>query len=225
VLAIQVAQVDDMSGGRVEFGLGTGWFKAEHVAYGIPFPAQRFGLLEEQLAVITGLWNTPVGDRFTFTGRHYTLVDSPALPKPTQQPIPIIVGGNGPWRTPALAARYATEYNTSFPPKADIPQRFAAVRQACERVGRDPDELVYSAALVLVCGRGEAEFARRAAAIRREPSELRASGLAGTPQEIVDGIGALEAFGASRVYLQILDLSDIEHVELVAADIAPHVAD
>ncbi|PSL03733.1 F420-dependent oxidoreductase-like protein [Haloactinopolyspora alba] len=222
-LAIQVAQVDEMSGGRVEFGLGTGWYDSEHAAYGIPFPPKRFGLLEEQLAVVTGLWNTPVGERFSFSGEHYTVTDSPALPKPAQRPLPLIVGGNGPRRTPALAAQYAAEYNTSFPPKAEIGDRFAAVRKACEDAGRDPDELVYSAALVLACGKDEAEFARRAAAIGREPAELRANGLAGTPQEVVDGIGALKELGAGRVYLQVLDLTDLEHLELVAAEVAPHV--
>lgn len=224
-LAIQVAQVDQMSGGRIEFGLGTGWFESEHRAYGIPFPDKRFGLLEEQLGVITGLWNTPVGEHFNHAGEHYTISDSPALPKPAQQPVPVIVGGNGPRRTPALAARYASEYNTSFPPKPEIADRFAGVRRACEEAGRDPDDLVYSAALVLACGKDEAEFARRAAAIGREPDELRANGLAGTVQEVVDGIGALKDVGAGRVYLQVLDLSDVEHLELVAAEVAPHVTD
>jgi len=222
-LAIQVAQVDQMSGGRVEFGLGAGWYAQEHQAYGIPFPNRRFDLLEEQFAVITGLWNTPVGERFNFEGRHYTLTDSPALPKPVQPQVPVIVGGNGPRRTPALAARYATEYNASFPPKAEIADRFARVRKACEDIGRNPDELHYSVAMVLACGRDEAEFTRRAAAIGREPSELRANGLAGTVAEVVDGLGALSEAGADRVYLQVLDLTDIEHLELVAAEVAPQI--
>jgi F420-dependent oxidoreductase-like protein len=222
-LAIQAAQVDQMSGGRVEFGLGTGWFEGEHTAYGIPFPAKRFGLLEEQLEIITGLWNTPVGERFDFSGEHYTIADSPALPKPAQDRVPVIIGGHGPRRTPALAARFASEFNTAFPPKDEIGDRFAAVRKACEEAGRDPDDLVYSAALVLACGSDEAEFARRAAAIGREPQEVRQNGLAGTPQEVVDGINAVRELGASRVYLQVLDLSDIDHLELVAAEVAPHV--
>ena len=223
VLAIQVAQVDQMSGGRVELGLGAGWYAAEHAAYGIPFPEKRFGILEEQLAVVTGLWNTPEGSTFDFSGTHYQLSDSPGLPKPMQQPVPIIVGGNGPRRTPALAAKYAAEYNTSFPPKADIGDRFLAVRKACEEAGRDPDSLVYSVALVACVGADEAEFARRAAAIGREPSEVRQNGLAGTPQEVVDGINAIRELGGSRVYLQILDLSDLDHLELIAAEVAPHV--
>ncbi|WP_166350268.1 LLM class F420-dependent oxidoreductase [Phytoactinopolyspora limicola] len=223
-LAIQVAQVDQMSGGRVEFGLGTGWFDAEHAAYGIPFPDRRFGLLEEQLEVVTGLWSTPVGERFSHTGTHYTVTDSPALPKPTQDRMPVIIGGHGPRRTPALAARFATEFNTAFPPKSEVASRFAAVRKACEDAGRDPDDLVYSVAFVLACGKDEAEFTRRAAAIGRDPAEVRANGLAGTPQEVVDGINAVRELGASRVYLQMLDLSDLDHLELVAADVAPHVA-
>ncbi|TDC48194.1 LLM class F420-dependent oxidoreductase [Jiangella ureilytica] len=223
VLAIQVAQVDQMSGGRVELGLGAGWYAAEHAAYGIPFPEKRFGILEEQLAVVTGLWNTPEGSTFDFAGRHYTVSDSPGLPKPVQQPVPIIVGGNGPRRTPALAATYAAEYNTSFPAKSDIGDRFLAVRKACEEAGRDPDSLVYSVALVACVGADEAEFARRAAAIGREPAEVRQNGLAGTPREVVDGINAIRELGGSRIYLQVLDLADLDHLELIAAEVAPHV--
>ncbi|TDW30327.1 LLM class F420-dependent oxidoreductase [Cryobacterium psychrophilum] len=224
ILAIQVAQVDQMSGGRVELGLGTGWFEQEHLAYGIPFPAKRFGMLEEQLEVITGLWNTPIGERYSFEGAHYTLVDSPALPKPTQARVPVIVGGGGAKRTPALAARFATEFNLPFPDFADVAGKFAGVRTACEAIDRDPQELVYSAALIAVAGANEAEFARRATAVGREPAELREHGLAGTPSEIVDRLGALAESGVECVYLQIMDLSDLEHLELLAAEVVPHLS-
>ena len=234
VLAIQVAQVDQMSGGRVELGLGAGWFAQEHAAYGIPFPDKRFGLLAEQLEVVTGLWATPVGDRFQHAGEHYTLTDSPALPKPAQQRgvragaglgptpgVPVIVGGNGPRRTPALAARFASEYNAAFPEIGDIPQLFGRVRAACEDAGRSPDELTYSAALVLCVGSDEAELGRRASAIGREPAELRAHGVAGTVSEAVDRLGALADLGVQRVYLQVLDLGDLDHLELVAQEVVP----
>jgi len=231
VLAIQVAQVDQMSGGRVELGLGAGWFAEEHAAYGIPFPAKRFGILTEQLEILTGLWGTPVGETFSHSGDHYTLTDSPALPKPAQRSpldpsragVPVIVGGNGPRKTPALAARFASEYNTSFPPKEEIATRFAAVRAACEEVGRDPESLVYSVALVLCVGADEAEVGRRAAAIGREPAELRQNGIAGTVAEAVDALGAVREAGASRVYLQVHDVRDLEHLELVAAEVMPQV--
>ena len=223
VLAIQVAQVDQMSGGRVELGLGTGWFEQEHLAYGIPFPAKRFGMLEEQLEVITGLWGTPVGETYSFAGEHYTLVDSPALPKPTQSRVPVIVGGGGAKRTPAMAARFATEFNLPFPDFADIPQKFAGVRAACEAVGRDPQELVYSAALIAVAGADEAEFARRAAAVGREPAELREHGIAGTAGEVVDRLGALAADGVECVYLQIMDLADLDHLDFLAREVMPQL--
>jgi F420-dependent oxidoreductase-like protein len=231
VLAVQVAQVDQMSGGRVELGLGAGWFAEEHAAYGIPFPHKRFGLLTEQLEIVTGLWGTPVGERFDHAGKHYTLTDSPALPKPVQTSpldpsrpgVPVIVGGNGPRRTPALAARFASEYNAAFPEKHDVPERFAAVRAACEQAGRDPGSLTYSVALVVCVGADEAEVARRAAAIGREPAELREHGVAGTVAEAVDTLGALREMGASRVYLQVMDLADLDHLELVAAEVMPQV--
>jgi F420-dependent oxidoreductase-like protein len=223
ILAIQVAQVDQMSRGRVELGLGTGWFAREHAAYGIPFPEKRFGLLEEQLAIVSGLWTTPHGETFSFEGAHYALSEAPALPKPVQSPPPIIVGGGGPKRTPSLAARFASEYNAAFPELAKVPELFGRVRTACTEAGRDPDDLTYSVALVTVAVSDEAEFARRARAIGREPAELREHGLAGTPAEVADRIGRLQEQGASRVYLQILDLKDLDHLDLIAREIVPQL--
>ncbi|MET1053069.1 MAG: LLM class F420-dependent oxidoreductase [Mycetocola sp.] len=224
ILAIQVAQVDQMSRGRVELGLGTGWFEEEHAAYGIPFPPKRFGMLEEQLEIITGLFETPVGQTYSFQGKHYSLTDSPALPKPVQSPLPIIVGGGGAKRTPALAARFATEFNLPFVPFDEVAAKFAGVRAACEAIGREPGDLVYSAAFVAAAGADEAEYVRRAGAIGRDPGELRQNGLAGTPTEIVDRIGALENDGVETVYLQILDLADLDHLEFLAAEVVPHFA-
>ncbi|MEV0107074.1 LLM class F420-dependent oxidoreductase [Nocardia sp. NPDC050799] len=219
-LAIQVAQVDQMSGGRVELGLGTGWFADEHTAYGIPFPADKFGRFEEQLAVITGLWETRLGDTFDFTGKYYELVKSPALPKPVQQPVPVIVGGQGPKRTPRLAARYATEFNAPFVSVDDSAAQFDRVRAAVAAAGRAADSMVYSNALVACVGSGEADIARRAAAIGREVDELRANGLAGSPAEVVDKIGRYREIGTQRIYLQILDLTDLDHLALIADEVA-----
>jgi F420-dependent oxidoreductase-like protein len=223
VLAIQVAQVDQMSGGRVELGLGAGWFAQEHAAYGIPFPEKRFGLLTEQLELITGLWGTPVGEHYDFAGEHYTLTRSPALPKPAQARVPIIVGGNGPTRTPALAARYAAEYNMSFPAPGDIEARIKTVREACEAAGRDPSTLVFSVAQLLCAGRDDAEVVRRADAVQRDVGEVRAVGFAGTPSAVVDRISSYRELGVTRVYLQVLDLHDLDHLELVASEVAPHL--
>lgn len=226
-LAISVAQVDQMSGGRVELGIGAGWFEAEHSAYGIPFPelGERFDRYEEQLAVVSGLWNTPRDETFDFPGAHYRVSGSPALPKPVQDGgIPIIVGGRGKKRTPRLAARYASEFNVPFASATDNARLFAGVRAACEEAGRDPASLVHSSALVLCVGRNEAELARRAAAIGREVGELREHGVAGTPAEAVDVLGRYAEAGAQRVYLQVLDLADLDHLDLVAADVAPQLA-
>ncbi|MEU4713685.1 LLM class F420-dependent oxidoreductase [Micromonospora purpureochromogenes] len=225
-LAITVAQVDQMSGGRVELGIGTGWYAEEHTAYGIPFPTlgERFARLEEQLAVITGLWETPVGKTFDHPGRYYPVTDSPALPKPVQQPRPpILLGGMGPKRTPRLAARYADEFNLPFASIEDTVAQIARVREACAEIGRDPATMRWSNALVLCCGRDDAEVARRAEAIGREPAELRENGLAGTPAELVDKIGRYAAAGSERIYLQLLDLTDLDHLELVAAEVMPQL--
>ncbi|WP_144718480.1 LLM class F420-dependent oxidoreductase [Agrococcus jejuensis] len=216
VLAIQVANVDAMSGGRVELGLGTGWFAEEHAAYGIPFPKRRFDLLEEQLAVVTGLWETPTGETFSFAGEHYALTDSPALPKPVQSPVPVLVGGHGPTRTPAIAARYATEFNVPFPELDAIEGAFARVRDAVAEAERTAP-MTYSVALVACIGQTEEQFVRRAAAIGREPAELREHGIAGTPAEAADRLAQVRAMGAERVYLQCLDITDLDHVDELAA--------
>ncbi|MFI9720047.1 LLM class F420-dependent oxidoreductase [Streptomyces sp. NPDC052396] len=219
VLALQVAQVDQMSGGRVELGLGAGWFEEEHRAYGIPFPKDRFARLEEQLEVVTGLWAAKTGQTFSFEGGHYRLTDCPALPKPAQAKVPVLIGGLGTRRTPALAARFADEFNMPFASIGDSEQQFGRVRAAAERVGRRADELVYSNALVVCVGRNDAEVARRAAAIGREVAELRENGLAGSPAEVVDKIGRYAAVGSSRIYLQLLDLYDLDHLELISAQV------
>jgi F420-dependent oxidoreductase-like protein len=227
-LAIAVAQVDAMSGGRIELGLGTGWYEQEHDAYGIPFPplGERFERLSEQLAIVTGLWETPMGERFSFEGTHYRLVDSPALPKPVQTPRPpVIVGGWGQTRTPRLAARYADEYNVPFAPHAEVfRDRVGAVKAACEAVGRDPAGLRWSVAATVCCGEDEAEYARRAEAIGRDPADLRAHAAAGTPAEVADRLRAFADAGAERIYLQVLDLRDLDHLRLLAAEVAPALA-
>jgi F420-dependent oxidoreductase-like protein len=225
-LAISVAQVDHMSGGRVELGLGAGWYAQEHAAYGIPFPdtQERFDRFEEQLAIITGLWTTPEGKTFSFAGSYYTLVDSPALPKPAQRPHPpVLIGGHGPRRTPRLAAKYADEYNVAFANLAQTAAAYGRVREACAAAGREAGSLVYSAAQVVCCGRDEAEVARRAAAIGRDVSDLRANELAGTPAEVVDTIGRFAEEGTGRIYLQVLDLHDLDHLELLASEVLPQV--
>jgi F420-dependent oxidoreductase-like protein len=221
-LAIAVAQVDDMSGGRVELGLGTGWFGAEHAAYGIPFPAvsERFDLFSEQLEIIHGLWTTAPGETFSFKGEHYTLEDSPALPKPKQQPHPpLILGGSGKKRSATMAARFADEYNVGFK-RAETGAIFDRVRAAVAETDRS---LVYSVAHTVCAGRDDAQVQRRADAIGREVAELRETSIAGTPAEIVDRIGEFADLGATRVYLQVLDIHDLEHLELIASEVMPQV--
>ncbi|MFE0403056.1 LLM class F420-dependent oxidoreductase [Streptomyces nigra] len=219
VLAIQVAQVDQMSGGRVELGLGAGWFEDEHKAYGIPFPKEKFGRLEEQLAIVTGLWETKVGETFDFQGKYYTLSDSPALPKPAQDRIPVLIGGHGATRTPRLAGRYADEFNMPFASVEDSERQFGRVRDAVREAGRRPEDLVYSNALAVCVGKDDQEVARRAAAIGREVDELKENGLAGSPAEVVEKIGRYQEAGSQRIYLQVLDLHDLDHLELISAEV------
>jgi F420-dependent oxidoreductase-like protein len=219
-LAISVAEVDAMSDGRVELGLGTGWYEHEHRAYGIAFPPlrRRFDRLAEQLDIVTGLWTTPAGQTFDYAGSEYTLTDSPALPKPVQRPHPpIIVGGLGANRTPALAATFATEFNVPFAPLETVQTQYERVRAEVESAGRPADSMTYSASFVVCAGRDDAEIARRAAAIGRDLDELRTnSPLVGTPAQIVDRLGPFAEAGVGRAHLQLLDISDLDHLELFA---------
>jgi F420-dependent oxidoreductase-like protein len=226
-LAVAVAQVDAMSGGRVELGLGTGWFEAEHAAYGIPFPpiAERFERLEEQLSIVLGLWGTPAHERYSFHGAHYSLSDSPGLPKPLQRPHPpVIIGGLGTRRTPALAAHVANEFNVPFAPVDMTAQRIRGVRAACEAVGRDPAELVYSHAVTICCAGEQSELQRRADRIGRDLDDLRRHGAAGSPEEVIARLQQYRQAGASRSYLQLIDLDDLDHVALIASEVMPVLA-
>lgn len=221
-LAVAVAQIDDMSDGRIELGLGAGWFDTEHTAYGIPFPTlgQRFDMLTEQLEIISGMWSTPIDSQYSFEGEHYGIVGSPAIPKPVQPGAPpIIMGGYGTKRTPALAAQYANEFNMPFPPLEIYRPMCDNVRAACETRGRDPESLTYSVAQIVCCGTTEADIARRAARIGREVDELRQNGCAGTPAEVLDRIASFAEAGAERMYLQFLDMDDLEHIELIAEEV------
>lgn len=224
VLAVQVANVDGMSDGRVEFGLGTGWFREEHEALGIPFPRERFGMLREQLEIITGYWDTPVGPRFSYEGDHYTLRGAPALPKPVQPRIPVIVGGVGRRRTPALAARLASEYNVAFRSDAEIVAAFTRTREACEIAGRDPATMTFSAALTVAAGRTDAEYRRRVEAIGRDARTFREEAVGGTTDQVIERIQGLRELGVQTLYLQVLDLQDLEHLEFLAGDVLPPFA-
>jgi len=224
-LAITVAQVDAMSGGRITLALGAGWAEQEHRAYGIPFPSprERFDRFEEQLAIITGIWQTPIGETFSYDGVHFQLIDCPALPKPVQQPHPpVIVGGTGPRRTPALAARYADEFNLPpFEGPAAAAAAFARVRAACEAIGRDPATLELSVTLTTVCGTDRAETERRGAV---SPVQFEMADLAGSPDEVSEQLAAFGDVGATRAYLRLLDLRDAEHIALLGESVVPSFA-
>jgi F420-dependent oxidoreductase-like protein len=226
MLALTVATVDAMSGGRVELGLGGGWYEAEHTAFGVPLPpvGERFDRLEEQLRILTGMWTTPPGESFSFDGTHYTLSGHPALPRPVQQPgPPLIVGGKGPRRTPDLAARFADEFNV--PPFSSLEEAGTAigrVRAACEAAGRDPGSLVLSAVQTLAVAGSHAELERRAAAWGGLDL-LRTLGLAGTVEEVLDKIGRYRDLGVTRLYLQLPDLHDLDQLRLVAREVLPHL--
>jgi F420-dependent oxidoreductase-like protein len=226
-LAVMVAQVDAMSGGRIELGMGAGWFEREHTAYGIPFPplGERFDRLAEQLQIIRGLWCTPIGESFSHDGKHYHLLDAPALPKPVQQPgPPIIVGGRGPRRTPEIAARYADEFNMPFKTVEETATGFARVRAAAQTYARPADQpLTLSAGVVVALGRTDAEAQRRAAPLHVPSALPPEDPVIGSPDRLVQRLGELAAVGAGRVHLRVLDLADFDHIDLIASRVLPQV--
>ncbi len=228
-LAVMVSQVDQMSGGRVELGIGAGWYAREHISYGIPFPSvtERFDRFAEQLEVISGLWATRSGESFSYAGKHYQLTDAPALPKPVQTPgPPIIVGGRGPRRTPELAARYADEFNVPFTSLEQTADAYERARQASERIGRADSgraPLVLSAGIVVAVGRTDAEAARRAAPLHVKSALPPEDAVIGSPQQLVDRIGEFAAIGTERVHLRLIDLTDLDHLELIASEVLPRL--
>jgi F420-dependent oxidoreductase-like protein len=223
-LAIMVAQVDAMSGGRIDLGMGAGWLEREHTSYGIPFPplGERLDRMHEQLEIITGLWRTNVGDRFDYDGKYYTLIDAPALPKPLQQPgPPIIVGGRGPKRTPEIAGRFADEFNMPFKTVAQTAVAFDRVRAAAARRGR---QLTLSAGIVVAIGRTAEEAARRAAPLHVPSALPPEDPVVGDPERLVERITEMAAIGAGRVHLRVIDMSDLDHVDLIAEKVLPYVS-
>jgi F420-dependent oxidoreductase-like protein len=224
-LAIMVAQVDAMSGGRIDLGMGAGWLEREHMSYGIPFPplGERLDRMHEQLEIITGLWRTDVGDRFNYDGKYYTLIDAPALPKPLQSPgPPIIVGGRGPKRTPEIAGRFADEFNMPFKTVAQTAVAFDRVRAAGARHGR---QITLSAGVVVAIGRTAAEAERRAAPLHVPSALPPEDPVVGDPERLVERITEMAAIGAGRLHLRVIDMSDLDHVDLIAEKVLPHVSD
>ena len=233
LLANAVATADHVSGGRVELGLGAGWMDLEHEAFGFAFPPMRARLerLTEQIEIVHRLWTE---EHVSFDGKHYRLVDCPALPKPVQQPRPpIIVGGRATPGTADPAARFADEYNVIGSSLDDYAEARRNLDAACERAGRDPKSLRMSIMTGFLLGTDEGELLEKArASMERWGADLppedavaryRARGTAGTPDELVEGLGRLAEVGVERVMLQHIRHEDLETVELLGTDVIPAV--
>ena len=226
-LAISVAQVDEMSGGRVELGIGAGWFEAEHRAYAIPFPplGERFERLREQLDIITGLWTTPVGETFDYSGNalHRRRLAGAAQARPAAAPAD---HHRRRGRQADTGARREVRRRVQCPVHAagHGQGQYDRVRAALADAGRSPDSLTYSAAFVVCAGRDDAEVARgRPRSAARSTSCAAIRRWSGTPAEIVDKLGPFAEIGVQRVYLQLLDMSDLDHLELFATEVVPQL--
>jgi len=231
VLARMAVTVDHISGGRVEVGMGSGWYEREHLAQGFPFPAgrQRFALLAEQVEVVVRSWT---GERFEHDGPAYRLRGQLALPRPVQQPHPpLILGGAVKPRFAELAARYATEVNTLGAPDAELRERKLTLDRACEAIGRDPRTLGFSVMTACFAGAERAEAVGRIGRFlslggdRSDPSALLAERrdvwLAGSVEEVAERIAALAELGVTRVFLQHLNADDDAMVALLAERLLP----
>jgi F420-dependent oxidoreductase-like protein len=229
VLAKNAATADHISGGRVELGIGTGWNEAEHRAYGFPFPSMRTRMdrLEEQLEIIRGSWRA---GPFDFAGEHWSVERLDALPKPVQDPLPLVMGGAAAPRGAALAARFAAEYNVVHATPGDAAAARGRLSEACERAGRDPATLTFSLMHAFLVGADEDDLRARAERFGEwqggtvDVAEKRRSSLAGTPDEVIARLREYEAAGVERVMLQHLLHRDLEALELVAAEVLPAFA-
>jgi F420-dependent oxidoreductase-like protein len=232
VLAKSAVTVDHVSDGRVELGIGAGWHEAEHRAYGFPFgPLRtRMDVMAEQMEIVARSF---ADEPFSFSGEHYAIEDLDAQPKPVQRPRPpIIVGGSGGPRSLALTARWGDEYNTFGASTEDVRRRRTAFEEAWSDAGRDAAALRFSAMVVVLVGRDEAEVRDRVARLAEwegsSESDVRDSlrdrGAVGTVDEVAERLRALEAAGAQRVMLQHLLHDDLDAVELIGRELIPQVA-
>jgi F420-dependent oxidoreductase-like protein len=228
-LAKVIQTVDEMSGGRVEAGFGAGWNEDEHAQLGIPFPdlGERFDMLEEELAILHGLWTEP--DGWSYEGEHWTVRGSKRhgeIARGGRRHPHIILGGRGGPRLAELVARYGDEFNLLSASPEDAPGAYARVRDACEAVGRDPDEIVYSAMTGVLVAETEDDLRARVADLLAALGQGGTDGEAwlaqrrnrwvmGTPDEARERVAALEGQGTQRVMLQDFIPRDIEHVRLM----------
>ncbi len=235
-LAKQVATVDEMSGGRVELGLGAGWHAEEHAAHGIPFPSlgERYDMLEEDLAIIHGLWTE--GDGWSFEGSHWQVRDSafrPAVARNGRPHPPIILGGEGGTRFASLAARYADEVNIVSASPSKVRGAYARVRAACVAIGRDPDELTYSAMTGVLVAESASDLAARTAdqlALTTTDGgggdaeawllERRKRWIIGTADEARARVDELAAAGVQRIMLQDFLPRDLDMVRAIGTMLA-----
>src|SRR5215475_1257169 len=218
-LAVEVATVDQMSGGRAELGIGAAWYEREHNYFGIPFPplGERFDRLEEQLAILTGIWDTKPGERFSFEGKHYQVRDCASIPRFASRP-KIIIGGAGAKRTPTLAAKYADEFNGAL--GLDVRERFANFKRICEDVvGRDPAQVRLSATLPVAIGSDAADLERRKESLGEPGARLLAAGVTGSAGEVVRAIENLADQGADTVYFHLYGPGDVEHIRLLGSEV------
>jgi F420-dependent oxidoreductase-like protein len=233
VLAKAAVTVDRISGGRVEIGIGAGWWEEEHRTHGFPFPPvdERFGRLEEQLEIVHRLLTE---DMFTFEGRYYTLRDVPFAPKGIQTPHPpIIVGGDGGPRLARLVSRWADEFNTVGVGPEEAGKRIAGVRARLDQDGRDQASLTTSVMTWCYVGSTEDEamdrirrvFERsmRAERFADELDELRATCVMGSADQAVERLRAYEAAGVQRIMLNHELFEDLEMLEILAAQVFPRV--
>lgn len=223
VIAKSSATLDQMSDGRFDLGVGTGWMEEEHRAFGIPFPAwkERFSRLEESLQYLRAAFGGEA-----FEGQFYRL-EAQVLPRP--EAINLIVGGSGPEKTPALAGRYADEYNQFAANPADLAPRIARMKEAASEAGRDPDSIVVSLmgpAVLATSEKRHTMLMEKAASFRNlsvdELTErwVKAGIPMGTPDQAGAAFAAFEEIGVSRYYVQLLELSDEVGLEETMAALA-----
>ncbi len=218
-LAVVMGQVDAMSGGRVELGLGAGWFQRELDAFGFSMPdvqEQRYVRREEQIAMLKGIWSATEEAPFSFSGDYYTAAENAGLGGESPRQFPrLVLALTDAQQTFVDAVRHADECNVPFATVEETSAQFARVDEECARQGRPPEALGRSAVVLVCAGNTDEDISRRSAVIGAGSAHVETAHFVGSPEQVREGLKPFVDLGITRMYFQVRDAADLDHIRVI----------